>query len=411
MGGGGGARERRSRRARRSLRDRSAPTPQSRLTTDRASFLACVGLSTAIAVVDVAARGSVLIGLLIVGPLLAAGLSSPRVAVAVGVYATGLAVLVAALDEPFLTSDHAILFLVVVSGSSAAAWLSAGRARREEALLQLSRVAEVAQRAILRAVPPRAGPVTLSARYLSASADALIGGDFYDVATTPYGVRAILGDVRGKGLDAVRLAAIMLRSFREQAYARPSLVELAGALDRSLGLELASEDFVTAVIVSFLNDGVDVLNCGHPPPLAVTSADHRWLMPSNLTTPFGLDPDLHVDRFPLDKGSRVLLYSDGLVESRSPTGEFFPLEQRGVALLRRRGLGDGLDALVDALVDHAGGHVDDDLALLLAEIRPSDGRLGSGGRRADAQFAPEGPRVGSARRRGPSGAVGGGGQA
>jgi hypothetical protein len=370
-----------------------------------------MAVSTVVAAIGVAAPGSMLTGLLIIGPLLAAGLSSPRVTVAVGVYSTGLAVMLGATDGTVATADHAIRLLVVISGSSLAAWLAAGRARREEALLQLSRVAEVAQRAILRAVPPRAGPVTLSARYLSASADALIGGDFYDVATTPYGVRAILGDVRGKGLDAVRLAAIMLRSFREQAYARPSLVELAGALDRSLGLELASEDFVTAVIVSFLNDGVDVLNCGHPPPLAVMSADHRWLMPSNMTTPFGLDPDLRVDRFPLDRGSRVLLYSDGLVESRSPTGEFFPLEQRGVALLRRRGLGDGLDALVDALVDHAGGHVDDDLALLLAEIRPGDGRLGSGGRRADVPFGAEGARVGSARRRGPSGANRGGGQA
>jgi hypothetical protein len=336
---------------------------------DRGGLLACLALSTGIALGDVAAQGStVLIGLLIVGPLLAAGLCSPRSTIGVGVYVTALALVLGAVDDMFGTMGHAIQVLVVVVGSALAGWLAVGRARREEALLQLSEVAEAAQRAILRAIPRRAGPVTLSARYLSASADALIGGDFYDVAATPYGVRAILGDVRGKGLDAVRLAAVMLRSFREQAYARHSLVELAGGLDRTIGLELAAEDFVTAVIVNFTGEGLDVLNCGHPAPLAVTAEGHRWLAPTSVTTPFGLDPDLRVDRFSLEPGSRVLLYSDGLVESRSPGGDFFALEPRGVQCLRRRGLGDALDALVDELVDHAGGHVDDDLALLLAEL-------------------------------------------
>src|SRR5205085_3145870 len=141
--------------------------------------------------------------------------------------------------------DYVFRVLVVAVGAGLAVWLAYGRARRETALLQLTQVAEAAQRAILRAIPRRAGPVSLSARYLSASADALIGGDFYDVATTPFGVRAILGDVRGKGLDAVRLATMMLRSFREHAYGRASLVDLAAEMDRSLAAELSAEDFVT----------------------------------------------------------------------------------------------------------------------------------------------------------------------
>ncbi len=335
---------------------------------DRAGLAACLAMETAVALAALAAgKSAVLIGLLIVGPLCAAGLCSPRATVGLGAYAAGLA-LVLGVVHGLATADFASRSLVVVVGAGLAIWLAFGRARRESALLQLTEVAEAAQRAILRAIPRRAGPVNLSARYLSASADALIGGDFYDVASTPFGVRAVLGDVRGKGLDAVRLAAVMLRSFREQAYSHASLVDLAREMDRSLSAELAAEDFVTAVVMSFTAHGLELLNCGHPPPLAVTDTDHRWLIPTAVTTPFGLSPDFKVDTFALEPASRVLFYSDGLVESRSPAGDFFPLESAGVPCLRRRSLSDALDTLVDDLVEHAGGNVDDDLALLLAEL-------------------------------------------
>jgi phosphoserine phosphatase RsbU/P len=53
-------------------------------------------------------------------------------------------------------------------------------------------------------------------RYLWASEDALVGGDFYDVAVTRQGLRVVVGDVKGKGLEAVQLAALVLASFRAE---------------------------------------------------------------------------------------------------------------------------------------------------------------------------------------------------
>jgi hypothetical protein len=76
-------------------------------------------------------------------------------------------------------------------------------------------VAEVAQRAILRPIPARLGAMSFATRYLSAAEEALIGGDFYDAAFTPHGLRLITGDVRGKGLPAVQLASVVLGCFRE----------------------------------------------------------------------------------------------------------------------------------------------------------------------------------------------------
>src|SRR5438034_373924 len=123
----------------------------------------------------------------------------------------------------------------------------------------------VAQRPILRPVPARMGRVALAVRYLSASEDALVGGDFYDIAVTRHGLRVLVGDVKGKGLEAVQLAALVLASFRASA-THPSLVELAAELDRGVRPRLGEEDFVTAVLAQFGRNGeLQLVNCGHPP--------------------------------------------------------------------------------------------------------------------------------------------------
>lgn len=68
-------------------------------------------------------------------------------------------------------------------------------------------MAEVAQRVLLRPVPRRAGHLRAAVSYTSAMAEARIGGDLYEVVTGPSGVRVIVGDVQGKGLEAVETSA------------------------------------------------------------------------------------------------------------------------------------------------------------------------------------------------------------
>ena len=58
-------------------------------------------------------------------------------------------------------------------------------------------------------MPPALGSLRLAVLYASASAEASIGGNFYEALETPHGVRLLVGDVRGKGLDAVRLAEVV----------------------------------------------------------------------------------------------------------------------------------------------------------------------------------------------------------
>jgi phosphoserine phosphatase RsbU/P len=334
------------------------------------SLLVAMLVTSAIALLDAwASDHASLLGLLITGPLLAAAsLDAQRTAI-VSLYALGLAVLLGIPDGILGTTDHLLGCLVVATGGALGALGAHRRAKQERTLLRVTRIAEVAQRTILRPIPPRMGRVALAVRYLSASEDALVGGDFYEVAVTRHGLRVLVGDVKGKGLEAVQLAALVLASFRAVA-ADPSLVELAAELDHSIRPRLGEEDFVTAVLAEFGRHGeLQLVNCGHPPPLRFRVGAAELLASAEPTTPLGLDPAPTIQRFTLAASDRVLLYTDGLVEARAPDGRQFELNGQVEAVLAASSLGGALDGLVARLQEHAGGRLDDDLALVLAQPR------------------------------------------
>src|SRR5690349_24022553 len=117
-------------------------------------------------------------------------------------------------------------------------------------------VAEVAQRAILAPPPPRTGPLLLSARYLSAAVEAQVGGDLYEVVPGESSVRVLVGDVRGKGLSAVRTATVVIGEFRAVAADTDDVVHIAREVDRRIQPYLTDpEDFVTGVFVDIDLDG------------------------------------------------------------------------------------------------------------------------------------------------------------
>jgi serine phosphatase RsbU (regulator of sigma subunit) len=334
------------------------------------SMLVAVLVTSAIALLDAWTGGhAILLGLLIAGPLLAAASLDAQRTAMVGLYALGLAVLLGIPDGIFATTDHLLRCLGVATGAVLAVFIAHRRAEQEQALLRITRVAEVAQRTILRPIPPRMGRVALAVRYLSATEDALVGGDFYDIAVTRHGLRMLVGDVKGKGLEAVQLAALVLASFRAAA-AHPSLVELAAELDHSIRPRLGEEDFITAVLAEFGRQGeLQLVNCGHPPPLRFRSGAAELLASAAPTTPLGLDPVPTVQRFALAPTDRLLLYTDGLLEARAPDGRQFELDGQLEAVLDASSLSGALDGLVGRLLDHAGGRLDDDLALVLAQPR------------------------------------------
>lgn len=85
--------------------------------------------------------------------------------------------------------------------------------------MRVTAVAQATQLALLPPLPPEMTGISIAARYRSATREASVGGDLYEIIPTGHGIRVIIGDVRGKGLDAVLLARHVLSAFRRSAVA------------------------------------------------------------------------------------------------------------------------------------------------------------------------------------------------
>jgi serine phosphatase RsbU (regulator of sigma subunit) len=335
-------------------------------------------------------------------PLLAAppalagiGAATPRRPIAYGAVMLLAAVAVVPfIARPQLAAVAAVSVLAVTAISAAGA--ARGR-RQSRKLADVTSVAEAAQRALLRPLPGQVGPLQLAVVYLAAAAEARVGGDLYEVTRTQFGIRLIVGDVRGKGLDAVEIAADVLGVFREVAHEVYTLAEVARRIDASLVRRPAAplEEFVTAVLAEIdpAAGSLTIYNCGHPPPIVLTRASGAGQRstggrdsqdggpPPELTAVevAVLSPALPLRlmslgdcsgagrTLPLRPGDALLLYTDGVTEARDSRREFYPLADR-VAELAAAGDGSPaglLDRLRDDLLRYVGAPLYDDAALLL----------------------------------------------
>jgi hypothetical protein len=167
-------------------------------------------------------------------PLVAAPLFSMRTTLVTGITALTVA-LGAHLASGDATYIQSIVELITVMTVAALALLINGVVRRGDVQLASARgIAEATQRAVLPTPSSRIGGLEIAARYEAAHAEASIGGDLYAVQDTPYGVRLIVGDVRGKGLEAVEVVAVLIGAFREAAEQETALEGVATRLERAL---------------------------------------------------------------------------------------------------------------------------------------------------------------------------------
>ncbi|MDP9418141.1 MAG: serine/threonine-protein phosphatase [Actinomycetota bacterium] len=322
-------------------------------------------------------KGETIAGTLAVAPLLAAAAdASPRATAAVG----GLAVAASAVLQLVLgSSGPAIGFrlAMVLLAAVGSTVLAVRRERRERRIVNLTRVAAVAQRALLAPLPRVVGPVAVASSYRSASDEASVGGDLLDAVQTNSGTHFIVGDVKGKGLAAVDLAAATLRAFRDAIVVSASPASCLLRIDTRLGFQLGEEDFVTAVVAAIDDDGVlHLANAAHPSPLLMTrEGERRLLEPPAPTTPLGLAPEPVDYVVQLRPGDRVLLYTDGLIEARTRSGEFVSLDALTAPALGAGSAAEALERIAATLNDRVQGHFTDDLALLLLEYRGAGGRL------------------------------------
>lgn len=306
-------------------------------------------------------------------------LARPPWTALLAVVASAMAAVSAVWNHNLGAADWWIRLATTAALGAIAVLLSMVRVRREEALRRMTFIAEYVERAILRPLPHILRSIRLATGYRSATSEALVGGDLYEVLDTPHGVRIIVGDVRGKGIEAVHLTLTVLAAFRRAAVAETSLADVARNLDASVTAVATDEDFVTAVLGEFHDDHTTSwVNCGHHPPLMLSSThDGRALDLGEPQPPLGLHPTARVATTTWSQGDRILLYTDGLVETRDTRGEFFPF-LRAVEELREGEPEGALQGLLARLDHHAGGHLSDDVAVVLAEcLSTREGCAGS----------------------------------
>ncbi|MER7503905.1 PP2C family protein-serine/threonine phosphatase [Nonomuraea pusilla] len=313
-----------------------------------------------VALIDLLAGPSLgFLPLLTLGPTFASVSGSVRRTAAVGAVALAICLPLASYNGVLLRWQNNITVASIVSVTAAGMLASELRLRRERELANVRLVAEAAQRVLLRPVPRSAGDLRVALSYTSAAAEARIGGDLYEVVTTPHGVRLLIGDVQGKGLEAVETAAWVLGAFREAAYDEPGLAEVGDRLEASLARHLGGEKFVTAIVAEVHDDEILLLNCGHPAPLLI-SADGRAepADPPEDGLPLGLlslgsdRPEPY--RVPFGEGDRILFFTDGVIEARDSAGTFYPLLERA-PLLVAEDPQTALDALRADLIQHIRG--------------------------------------------------------
>ena len=311
------------------------------------------------------------VGLYAAVPFVAAVFAYWQTVLVAGAVATIIGTISGGTDHSLDTVDMVnVLGIMLATGIAAA--VAVIRERKDDRIAELLRLAAVAQQAVLRPLGPQVGNLAVAGRYISASAAADIGGDLYEALDTPYGVRIIIGDVRGKGLEAVRLASIVLGSYRHVAFERADLRAIVTDLDRAVARSVGDEDFVTAALVEERGGTLTIVNCGHPAPLLLRRGQVIALDPPAPAPPLGFMPVARPRVERLEPGDRLLLFTDGLGEARRD-GEFFPTADRAWRLLGHGTVGDGLASLETALVDWVHGQLEDDIALVLLEYGGPDG--------------------------------------
>jgi len=211
-----------------------------------------------------------------------------------------------------------------------------------------------------------------------------VGGDCFDYACDTNTARFAVFDAMGHGLEAGLLATLAIAAYRNARRLGSDLADCANAIDSAIAQEFSDGRFVTGIVAELdLAEGrLRWHSAGHPSPLLLRSGQLVKTLDSDVDPPFGLGnaaKTMASER--LEPGDRVLLYTDGIVDARSPDGDFFGVS-RLVDLVTRAVAADlpvpeTMRLLMHAVLDHPAGALRDDGTALLVEWK------GRGAFRAD----------------------------
>ncbi|SHK69307.1 ATP-binding SpoIIE family protein phosphatase [Actinacidiphila paucisporea] len=241
-------------------------------------------------------------------------------------------------------------------------------------------IADALQREMLPDSLPQPTGVQLASRYLPAAESARVGGDWYDAIPLPGSrVALVVGDVMGHSMTSAAIMGQLRTTVQTLAGLDLAPQEVLYHLDEQ-AQRLGQDRMATCVYAVYdpIAHRLVVANAGHPPPVLLHADGLAEVLRVPPGAPIGVGGvPFEAVELPAPAGATLLLYTDGLVESRSRD------VWGGIELLRER-LHDAasvvspppLEPLCDEVLEILGpGDRDDDIALLAARfdgIAPSD---------------------------------------
>jgi serine phosphatase RsbU (regulator of sigma subunit) len=195
-------------------------------------------------------------------------------------------------------------------------------------------------------------------------------GDFYLTFEIGDALWFAVGDFAGHGIDAVVFMAMVQEEIeaRIRACSSSDPAEVVASLDAALRAVFPQNRFATLVIGRASADGsITLVNAGHCPPVLVRKNGEVEIICSHGPV-VGLLPAMNwlQQSVRLERGERLFIYSDGLVEAEDSTGEEFG----GTRLVARLGAfspEEPLEEVVDSVERFAGGRRHDDMTIFLLQ--------------------------------------------
>jgi len=227
------------------------------------------------------------------------------------------------------------------------------------------------QLSILPHQPPRVEGLEIEARYIPMSS---VAGDFYDfLVLDEKHIGVLIADVSGHGLSAALIASMLQTAFAAQAPNASNPAQVLSGLNRALSGRF-ERHFVTAayLFVDLEVGSVSYAGAGHPPVLLwqPTSRNVVELLENGLMLGPFPDAEYSTVSLPLEKGNRMFLFTDGIIETRDQTGDEFGIDRLKQILesnhtLPVNGLADGVLSALSGWSEAAiGPGQSDDITLL-----------------------------------------------
>ena len=242
----------------------------------------------------------------------------------------------------------------------------------EEAREQDKRISQALQ-AGMRNELQHVDGITAQDVYCSATEDAFVGGDFYDLIRLPdRRACVIMGDVSGKGVEAASVASAVKTALGAYAWEGLAPADMVRTLNEFLMGFSRIETFATLFVglVDLAAGTITYCSAGHPPALLM---GHEGVQMSILDVQSGVVGAFHDMVYQdgvvgIEEGDVLILYTDGTTEARSPSGDFFGEQGLRDMVMRESGEGKDFDGFLERLLAtlerFCGGSLNDDVSMV-----------------------------------------------